>query len=61
MLKKKPLLFYLFFIVSLQIVNSGKQDSSAEKIVSIATILSQQQSQKSYIIHLNEAVVIPSA
>ena len=39
----------------------GKQDSSAEKIVSIATILSQQKSQKRYIIHLNEAVVIPSA
>ena len=30
----------------LQIINSGKQDSCGEKIVSIATILSPQKSQK---------------
>ena len=40
---KKPFLFYLFNIVLLQTVNS-----SAEKMVSIATILSQQKSQKRY-------------
>ena len=34
---------FLFYIVLLQIINSGKQDSSGEKIVSIATTLSQQK------------------
>ena len=44
--KHKKMLFHLFYIVLLQIINSDKQDSSEEKIVSIATILSQQKSQK---------------
>ena len=34
---------FLFYLVLLQIINSGKQDSSWEKIVSIATTLSQQK------------------
>ena len=37
--------------------NSGKHDSSGEKMVSIATISSQQKSQRWYVIHLNEAVL----
>ena len=45
----------------MQIINSDEQDSSGEKIVSMASILSHQKSEKWYIIHLNEAVVIPLA
>ena len=41
--KHKKMLFHLFYIVLLQIINSDKQDSSGEKIVSIATIFSQQK------------------
>ena len=34
---------FLFYLVLLQIINSGEQDLSGEKIVSIATTLSQQE------------------
>ena len=58
--KTIPVSSVLQWVVLLQIINSDKQDSSKEKIVSIATILSNK-TVKNYIIHLNEAIVIPLA
>ena len=53
---EKQFHLHLFYTVLLQIILN-----SCEKIVSIASILSQQKSQERLIIHPNEAVVIPSA
>ena len=43
---ENPVLSVLQWVVLLQIINSDKQASSKEKIVSIASILSQQKSEK---------------